>query len=112
MKKIIIGLIMLTGVTFMPSAIYAQASSNQKVADEIINIVKAQWAAEIANPGNVTEQFKDIADDYTEFNGEYATRLEGKSIAIKLFETSPVKAICEAEPKLMPVTTEPVVNKS
>ncbi len=68
---------MLTGMAFLPSTIYAQANTNQQTTDEIINIVKAQWAAEMADPGNVTEQFKNIADDYTEFNPTYSTRLEG-----------------------------------
>ncbi len=77
---------MLTGMAFLPSTIYAQANTNQQTTDEIINIVKAQWAAEMADPGNVTEQFKNIADDYTEFNPDYSTRLEGKAIAMKLAE--------------------------
>ncbi len=85
MKKVIIGLIM-AGMAFLPSTIYAQANTNQQTTDEIINIVKAQWAAEMADPGNVTEQFKNIADDYTEFNPDYSTRLEGKAIAMKLAE--------------------------
>ncbi len=51
---------MLTGMAFLPSTIYAQANTNQQTTDEIINIVKAQWAAEMADPGNVTEQFKNI----------------------------------------------------
>ena len=45
----------------LPSSTYAQANTNQQIADEIIGIVKAQWAAEIADPGNVAEQFKNIA---------------------------------------------------
>lgn len=36
--------------------------------------------------GNIAEQFKNIADDYTEFNGDYATRVAGKSMAIRLSE--------------------------
>ena len=51
---------MLIGVASMPSTVRAQA--NQQVTDEIIGIVKAQWAAEIADPANLTEQFKNIAN--------------------------------------------------
>lgn len=86
MKKIIIVLIMLTSIATMPSTIYAQANTNQQTTDEIIGIVKAQWAAEMTDPGNIAEQFKNIADDYTEFNGEYSTRLDGKALAMKLTE--------------------------
>lgn len=86
MKNVIIVLIMLAGIAIKPSTIYAQANTNQQTTDEIIGIVKAQWAAEMADPGNVAEQFKNIADDYTEFNGDYSTRIDGKSVAMKLSE--------------------------
>ena len=61
MKKVILGLMMLTCIAMLPYSTYAQANSNQQTVDEIIGIVKAQWAAEIADPGNVAEQFKNIA---------------------------------------------------
>lgn len=88
MKKVFIGLIMLTCIAFLPLFTHAQASTNQQTANEIISIVKAQWAAEIADPSNLTEQFKNYADDYTEFNSDYSTRLDGKSVSMKLSEPS------------------------
>jgi len=84
MKKVILGLMMLTCIAMLPYSTYAQANSNQQTADEIIGIVKAQWAAEIADPGNVAEQFKNIADDYTEYNGAYSTLLDGKAVSTRL----------------------------
>jgi ketosteroid isomerase-like protein len=51
-------------------------------------MVKAQWAADIKDPTNVAEQSKDTADDYTEFNGDYATRLDGKAMTVRLAEAS------------------------
>ena len=86
MKKVILGFVMLMGIISLPSISYSQANTNQQVTDEIIAIVKAQWAAEIADPANVTAIFKDYADDYTEFNGDFATRLEGKSLNMRLSE--------------------------
>ena len=59
-------------------------SSSQQIADEVIAVVKAQWAAEAEK--NVTEAMKNIADDYTEFNNDFATRVEGKAIATKFSE--------------------------
>jgi ketosteroid isomerase-like protein len=53
-------------------------------ADEVIAVTKAQWAAE--NAKNVAEAMKSIADDYTEFNGDFATRLDGKHMAMTLAE--------------------------
>ncbi len=35
---------------------------------------KAQWGAE--QQKNTSEAFKNVADDYTEFNSDYATRIE------------------------------------
>lgn len=77
---------MLSGIIFLPSICYSQASTNQQVADEIIAMVKAQWAAQAADPGNVAESFKNVADDYTEFNGDFSTRIDGKSISMSLAE--------------------------
>ena len=53
-------------------------STPQSVADEVIAVTKAQWAAEMQK--NTAEALKNVADDYTEFNGDYSTRLEGKQI--------------------------------
>ncbi len=77
---------MLTGIILLPSISLAQANTNQQVADEIIAMVKAQWAAQAADPGNVVEAFKNVAEDYTEFNGDYATRVDGKTVAMNLSE--------------------------
>lgn len=82
MKKLMIGLMMLTGICICPTAMFAQA--NQQTTDEIINIVKAQWAADMADPGNIAEQYKNISEDYTEFNPDYATRIDGKALSMKL----------------------------
>jgi len=62
---------------------FAQQSSKQ-VADEVIAIAKAQWAAE--RQRNIAEAMKNVADDYTEFNPDYATRLDGKAINLRLNE--------------------------
>ena len=51
-------------------------------------MTKAQWAAGIKDPTNVAEQSKDMSDDYTEFNGDYATRLDGKAMSMRLAEAS------------------------
>jgi ketosteroid isomerase-like protein len=58
--------------------------ADKATADAVIAMVKAQWAAEIKDPTNVTEQMKDMSDDYTEFNGDYATRLDGKAMNSEL----------------------------
>lgn len=72
----------------LPTTTFAQATANQQVADEIISLTKAQWAADMSDPGNVPAQLKDIADDYTEFNGDYATRIDGKALLTRLTEAN------------------------
>jgi len=77
---------MFTCIAILPISIYAQANTNQQIADEIMGMVKAQWAAQAADPSNVGGIFKNVADDYTEFNGEYSTRVDGKSVSMSLAE--------------------------
>jgi len=67
---------------------FAQEAGDHATADAVIAMVKAQWAAEIKDPTNVAAQSKDMSDDYTEFNGEFATRIEGKEMNSRLAEAS------------------------
>ncbi len=78
----------LIAFTVMPVLASAQANPDQKIADEIIGMVKADWAARIADPTNIAAQNKNTADDYTEFNGDFATRIEGKAMSTRLLEAS------------------------
>lgn len=64
---------------------YAQ-SSNKQQADEVIAIVKAQWAA--GNLKNTADAMKNVSDEYTEFNADYSTRLDGKAVSVRLSEAS------------------------
>lgn len=86
MRKLTIGFLGLACIAALTLNGVGQQSSNQSVADDVIAMVKAQWAAEMKDPTNVAEQMKNIADDYTEFNGDYATRLEGKALSMRLAE--------------------------
>ncbi|MBK6426630.1 MAG: nuclear transport factor 2 family protein [Blastocatellia bacterium] len=85
-----IATICLTLVCF--AAVPAFASSdpdpqgNDQIAAAVIAMAKASWAAEIKEPTNIPPQFKDHADDYTEFNGDYSTRIDGKAMAMKFAE--------------------------
>ena len=53
-------------------------------AEEVIAITKAQWAAEMQK--NPAEALKNLADEYTEFNQNYSTRVESKAVATRLAE--------------------------
>ncbi|MGI8955747.1 MAG: DUF4440 domain-containing protein [Chthoniobacterales bacterium] len=87
MKKLMLVLIASAcGTAFAMNASAQQA--DQATADAVIAMVKAQWAAEIKDPTNIAEQMKDASDDYTEFNGDYATRLDGKAMNTRLAEAA------------------------
>jgi len=87
MKKLMLVLIAsVCGTAFTMNASAQQA--DQAIADAIIAMTKAQWAAGIKDPTNVAEQTKDMSDDYTEFNADYSTRLDGKALSARLTEAS------------------------
>src|SRR5438477_10316071 len=87
MKKFMLVLIVSVCCTAFTMNASAQ-QADQATADAVIAMVKAQWAAEIKDPTNVPEQTKDMSDDYTEFNGDYATRLDGKAMNSRLAEAA------------------------
>lgn len=90
MRKVTLALMGIACLAALTLTGFGQQSS---VGDQVIAMVKAQWAAEIKDPTNVAEQMKNIADDYTEFNGDYATRLEGKALNMRLAEAGGVSSI-------------------
>ncbi|MBA3763034.1 MAG: DUF4440 domain-containing protein [Chthoniobacterales bacterium] len=71
------------------SAFALNASAQQAdkaISDAVIAMTRAQWAAGIKDPTNVAEMSKDMSDDYTEFNGDFATRIDGKALSSRLAE--------------------------
>lgn len=64
-------------------AMPASAADNPKVTQEIIAIVKAQWASEIAH-APAAQQLSAVADDYSEFNPDYSVRIDGKPTAVAM----------------------------
>src|SRR5205085_3590866 len=87
MKKLM--LVLIASACCSAFAMNASAQqADQPTADAVIAMTKAQWAAEIKDPTNAPEQSKDMSDDYTEFNGQYATRLDGKAMNSRMTEAS------------------------
>ena len=58
------------------------SAADRAVADEVIRLTKEQWRAEMVK--DLQAAARNIAPDYTEFNGDFATRLEGKELMVKL----------------------------
>jgi len=61
-------------------------SAPPSAADEVIALTKAIWAADMKK--DVATAMKNVADDYTEFNDDYPTRLDGKQINRNLAEAT------------------------
>jgi ketosteroid isomerase-like protein len=76
--------LLLLGALVSTSIPTAAETATPAVAQEIIDIVKAEWAA--AATKNVAASQKNIAEDYTEFNGDAATRLDGRPLTGRLAE--------------------------
>ena len=66
----------------------AAAADDPKVAAEVMGLARAQWAAEIAKQPAAT-QLASAADDYTEFNPDSPTRLDGKDLAMRMTAVPP-----------------------
>ncbi len=65
----------------------APTSALADVADDVIALAKAQWAAELAN-APASKVMETVADDYSEFNPQYPTRLDGKALNNKFAEAA------------------------
>lgn len=63
------------------------AADNAGVAAEVMATAKAQWAAENQNKP-ASQSMASIADDYTEFNGDVPTLVEGKDTAARFYTAS------------------------
>ena len=66
----------------------ALAGDNPQVAAEVMALARAQWASEIAGQ-TPAQQLASVADDYTEFNGDYPTLLVGKDMASQMAAITP-----------------------
>ena len=63
----------------------AMAADNPKIADDVMALARAQWAAEIAGKP-VAQQIATVADDYTEINPSVPIRLDGKEMNARFYE--------------------------
>jgi ketosteroid isomerase-like protein len=87
MKKLMLVLVASACCSAFTMIASAQ-QADQATADAVIAMTKAQWAVGMKDPTNVAEQSKDMSDDYTEFNGQYGTRLDGKAMNSRLAESA------------------------
>jgi ketosteroid isomerase-like protein len=74
------------GASILTSLPAAAQTADSAVAQQIIDIVKAEWAGYAKK--NVAASQKNIAEDYTEFNGEAATRVDGRPLSARIAEAA------------------------
>lgn len=86
MKKLMFVLIASACCTGLTMNASAQQPADKAIADAVIAMTKAQWATGMKDPANVAAMSKDMSDDYTEFNGDFATRVDGKALNSRLAE--------------------------
>lgn len=89
MRRIILPALVVFGVLAPATAV---AQTDQQVADEVIAVTKAQWAAEIAMQP-VAASMSNIADDYTQFSPPYPILLEGKDVVMRLSEVGQTSSV-------------------
>ena len=66
----------------------AGAADDPRVSAEVMALARAQWVAEIGKQPAAT-QLSSLAEDYTEFNPDYPTRLDGKELAVRMLSVTP-----------------------
>ena len=76
----------IAGVLMLSSPV--SAAENPQVASEIMALARAQWASEISG-APMAQQNVSLADDYTEFNGDFPTLLVGKTMSTRMGEVTP-----------------------
>jgi len=80
------GAFAIAGALFVSAP--SQAADNPQVSAEIMALARAQWASEIAGEP-MAQQNVSLADDYTEFNGDFPTLLVGKTMSTRMGEVTP-----------------------
>src|SRR6476659_10366005 len=66
----------------------AVAADTPQVTAEVMALARAQWASEIA-AAPMEQQNVSLAEDYTEFNGDFPTLLVGKTMSTRMGEVTP-----------------------
>lgn len=73
-----------TSMFVIVAALLVAGSAGAGTAEDIMALAKAQWAADMAK--DTDGMMKNVAEDYTEFNADYPTRIDGKAMSAKFAE--------------------------
>lgn len=84
LRLLVIGGLVSAAMLATPAA----AGEDPRVAAEIMALARSQWAADIAGQP-AARMMETLADDYTEFNGDYPTRIDGKAMNVAMAQIAP-----------------------
>jgi ketosteroid isomerase-like protein len=79
-----LGILLASGMTVLAQSARPAPASNKQAADEVIALTRAHWAAEMKK--DVAAWGKNVADDYTVFEGAFPTRIDGKAMMARIAE--------------------------
>lgn len=82
--RMLTGLLIVVCLAAGAQTVAQQAAPGKGAEEEVTRITKAQWAAETAK--DAAGAMKNVAADYTEFNSDYSTRVEGKDLNTRFVE--------------------------
>ena len=82
MRKLHLRIAVIIAAALLTQSIIAQ--TNMSAEKEVIAITYAQWKANMDK--NTSEANKILSDDYSEFNGDFSTRVDGKNLNVRLAE--------------------------
>jgi len=72
-----LGILAASSLPLFGQAAPKASAGNKQIADEVIALTRAHWAAEMKK--DAAAWGKNVADDYTVFEGAYPTRIDGKA---------------------------------
>jgi ketosteroid isomerase-like protein len=76
----------IASVLIVGALLLLPAVAGAGVEEDIIALAKSQWAADMAK--DPAKMMATVADDYTEFNSDYPTRIDGKALNAKFAEAA------------------------
>lgn len=81
-------IIAFSGVSLFLIAAPAAGADDPRVAAEVMALARAQWAADIAGQP-AARLMETAAEDYTEFNPAYPTRIDGRAMNVAMAQIAP-----------------------
>lgn len=83
-RIVLSSLVVVCALAALPGVVAAESHEEMSVEDEIIALTYAAWKADMDKDHAAGMAI--LADDYTEFNAQFPTRIDGKEMSGRLYE--------------------------